>query len=98
MKPWHIVVVVVVIIVVFGSAKLPEFARSLGQSARILRKEVRDMQEEDSAVGRQNCCEHSDQRRVEQDCRNERHQQSSTHSCRCSHHDGETDPNDPHHL
>lgn len=36
---WHIVIVLAVIILLFGSTKLPALARSLGQSARILRTE-----------------------------------------------------------
>lgn len=36
---WHIVIAVAVIILLFGSTKLPAPARSLGQSARILRTE-----------------------------------------------------------
>lgn len=46
MKTSHIIVLVIVVIFLFGSAKLPELARSLGQSARILKKEVRDLQED----------------------------------------------------
>lgn len=46
MKPWHIVVVLIVIIVVFGAAKLPDIARSLGQSAKVLKKEMRELQDD----------------------------------------------------
>ena len=38
-SPWKILIVAVVIIVLFGSAKLPAAARSLGQSMRILKSE-----------------------------------------------------------
>jgi sec-independent protein translocase protein TatA len=42
-SPWKILIVAVVIIVLFGSKKLPGAARSLGQSMRILKKEVSDL-------------------------------------------------------
>ena len=46
MKPWHIIVVLIVIIVIFGAAKLPDIARSLGQSAKVLKKEMRELQDD----------------------------------------------------
>ena len=39
-SPWKILIVAIVIIVLFGSAKLPAAARSLGKSMRILKTEV----------------------------------------------------------
>ena len=60
-KPWHIIVLIVVLLIVFGSAKLPDIARSLGQSAKVMKKELRDLQEDDdpkqippSQAGQQN--------------------------------------------
>jgi sec-independent protein translocase protein TatA len=38
-----------VLIVLFGSKKLPHAARSLGQSMRILKKEVQGLHEDQSA-------------------------------------------------
>jgi sec-independent protein translocase protein TatA len=38
---WHAVIVVAVILLMFGATKLPALARSLGQSARILKEEVK---------------------------------------------------------
>lgn len=40
---WHLVILVIVIIAVFGWKRLPDAARSLGRSARILKSEVGDM-------------------------------------------------------
>ena len=45
-SPWKILIVAVVIIVLFGSKKLPYAARSLGQSMRILKKEVQGLHED----------------------------------------------------
>jgi sec-independent protein translocase protein TatA len=47
-SPWKILVVAVVLIVLFGSAKLPGAARSLGRSMRILKAEVHDLHGEDT--------------------------------------------------
>jgi sec-independent protein translocase protein TatA len=39
-SPWKVLIVAVVILVLFGSKKLPDAARSLGRSMRILKTEV----------------------------------------------------------
>ena len=49
-SPWKILIVAVVLIVLFGSKKLPHAARSLGQSMRILKKEVQGLHEDESTV------------------------------------------------
>lgn len=36
----HLIIIVVVVLLLFGAPKLPALARSLGQSMRILKKEV----------------------------------------------------------
>jgi sec-independent protein translocase protein TatA len=46
-SPWKILIVAVVILVLFGSAKLPGAARSLGKSMRILKAEVKDFHEDE---------------------------------------------------
>lgn len=38
---WHLVVILFIILLLFGAPKLPGLAKSLGQSMRILKKEVR---------------------------------------------------------
>jgi sec-independent protein translocase protein TatA len=48
-SPWKILIVAVVIIVLFGSKKLPHAARSLGQSMRILKREVQGLHEDETA-------------------------------------------------
>jgi sec-independent protein translocase protein TatA len=47
LKPWHIAVLVVVLILLFGAKRLPDAARSLGRSMRILKAETRSLQEDD---------------------------------------------------
>lgn len=46
LEPWHLLIVAIVIIVLFGSKKLPEAARGLGKSMRILKSEARAMKDE----------------------------------------------------
>ncbi|WP_285113759.1 twin-arginine translocase TatA/TatE family subunit [Leifsonia sp. fls2-241-R2A-40a] len=40
---WHLLIVLAVVLLIFGAAKLPALARALGQSARILRSEAKDL-------------------------------------------------------
>src|ERR1700760_4085363 len=46
-SPWKILIVAIVIIVLFGSAKLPAAARSLGRSMRILKAEVSNLHDDE---------------------------------------------------
>lgn len=39
---WHWLIIVVAFLVLFGAAKLPIFAKSLGESMRIFKKELRN--------------------------------------------------------
>ncbi len=41
LSAWHWVIVVGVFVLLFGARRLPDAARSLGRSARILRAELR---------------------------------------------------------
>jgi sec-independent protein translocase protein TatA len=43
----EIIIIVVVLVLLFGSRKLPELARSIGKSARELRKGLRESDDED---------------------------------------------------
>ncbi|MEW2131292.1 Sec-independent protein translocase subunit TatA [Streptomyces sp. NPDC005435] len=51
LEPWHLLVVAIVFIVLFGSRKLPDTARALGKSMRILKSEAKAMKTEDAAPG-----------------------------------------------
>ncbi|MFJ8019083.1 Sec-independent protein translocase subunit TatA [Streptomyces sp. NPDC096311] len=52
LEPWHLLIVAIVLIVLFGSKKLPDTARALGKSMRILKSETKAMKDEnpESAV------------------------------------------------
>ena len=41
-SPWHWLIVIAIAVLLFGARRLPDAARSLGRSARILRAELRD--------------------------------------------------------
>lgn len=43
---WHIVILIVLVVIIFGWKRLPDAARSLGRSARILKSEMDDMKNE----------------------------------------------------
>ena len=48
-EPWLIILIVVLVLLLFAAPKLPAFAKSLGQSMRIFRKEVKTMKDEKAA-------------------------------------------------
>ena len=39
---WHALIILAIVLLLFGAAKLPTLARSVGQSVKILRTEVAD--------------------------------------------------------
>lgn len=45
---WHIVILVVLVLLLFGAPKLPQLAKSMGQSMRIFKSEVKTMRDESS--------------------------------------------------
>jgi sec-independent protein translocase protein TatA len=50
LKPWHIIVFVVVLILLFGAKRLPDAARSLGRSLRIIKAETKGLVDDDDNV------------------------------------------------
>lgn len=52
LEGWHIVIIVVIAILLFGAPKLPGLARSVGQSLRIFKSEVRQLKEDDVPAGK----------------------------------------------
>lgn len=47
---WHMVILFAIILLLFGAPKLPGLARSVGQSLRILKTEVRTPDGNDSSA------------------------------------------------
>lgn len=50
LQGWHFLILLAVILLLFGAAKLPALARSMGQSARVFRGEMKAMKEDDAAT------------------------------------------------
>lgn len=50
---WEIVIVLVILVVVFGAAKLPAIASSLGKSMKIFKKEVTELRSDDKDTPRE---------------------------------------------
>jgi sec-independent protein translocase protein TatA len=47
--PWPIVIIIIVALLLFAAPKLPAMARSLGQSMRIIKSEVKEMKNDGKA-------------------------------------------------
>ena len=52
-SPWHLLIVAVVFVVLFGAKKLPDAARSLGQSLRIFKAETSGLRHDSRAEATQ---------------------------------------------
>lgn len=52
LKPWHIAVLVVVLILLFGAKRLPDAARSLGRSLRIIKAETKSLHDDGDLAGK----------------------------------------------
>ncbi|BDZ41954.1 hypothetical protein GCM10025865_12530 [Paraoerskovia sediminicola] len=50
LKPWHMLVLLVVVLLLFGAKRLPDLARSVGQSMKIFKSEVKDLREDADVV------------------------------------------------
>ena len=46
----EILIIAVVVVLLFGATKLPQMARSLGQSARVFKSEARGMKDDEAAA------------------------------------------------
>jgi sec-independent protein translocase protein TatA len=47
----HLLIILAVILLLFGAAKLPALAKSLGQSARVFKGEMKAMKDDDRPGG-----------------------------------------------
>jgi sec-independent protein translocase protein TatA len=47
LKPWHVIVLLVVVLLLFGAKRLPELAKSVGESLKIFKSEMKDLTEDD---------------------------------------------------
>ena len=49
-SPSHVLIILVVLVVLFGAARLPKAAKSMGEAMRIFKKESAKLHEEDSST------------------------------------------------
>lgn len=49
-RGWEWIIILAIILLLFGSKKLPEMARGLGRSARILKAETKGLRDDDAAA------------------------------------------------
>jgi sec-independent protein translocase protein TatA len=45
---WHMVIILAIVLLLFGAPKLPGLARSVGQSMRIFKSEVKTLKDDDA--------------------------------------------------
>ena len=61
LKPWHIAIFVVVLVLLFGAKRLPDAARSLGRSLRIIKAETKGLVDDNDDVAEKAEPQHSRQ-------------------------------------
>ena len=49
LEGWHFIIILVIVLLLWGAPKLPGLAKSLGQSMRIFRKEMKGLSEDTAA-------------------------------------------------
>lgn len=49
LSPWHWAILIVVLVLLFGAKKLPDAARSVGRSLKILKAETKGLREDDDS-------------------------------------------------
>ncbi|HEX4790702.1 MAG TPA: Sec-independent protein translocase subunit TatA [Actinospica sp.] len=48
LEPWHVIIILGLLVLLFGSRKLPDAARSVGQSLRIFKSEMKAAAKDDT--------------------------------------------------
>jgi sec-independent protein translocase protein TatA len=50
LQPWHVIVVVLIFLLLFGAKRLPDLARGVGRSMRIIKAETKGLMDDDLAA------------------------------------------------
>ncbi|KQY44034.1 Sec-independent protein translocase subunit TatA [Cellulomonas sp. Root137] len=45
---WHVIIVLLVVVLLFGAKRLPDLAKSVGQSMKIFKNEVKDLRNDET--------------------------------------------------
>ena len=48
LSAWHVIIVLLVVVLLFGAKRLPDLAKSVGQSMKIFKSEVQDLRDDDA--------------------------------------------------
>ncbi len=48
---WHLIIILAVVLLLFGAAKLPALAKSVGQSAKIFKNEMKGLNDDAKSDG-----------------------------------------------
>ena len=48
LSAWHVLIVLLVVVLLFGAKRLPDLAKSVGQSMKIFKHEVQDLKADDA--------------------------------------------------
>lgn len=48
LSPWHLLILVAVLVLLFGAKKLPDAARSVGRSLKILKAETKGLRDDET--------------------------------------------------
>ena len=48
--PVHVIILLAVVILIFGAKRLPDVAKSVGQSMKIFKNEIKDLNKDDAPV------------------------------------------------
>jgi sec-independent protein translocase protein TatA len=46
LEPWHLLIILLILVILFGGKRLPDAARGLGRSLRILKSEVNQLHDD----------------------------------------------------
>jgi sec-independent protein translocase protein TatA len=50
LAPWHFAILALLVVLLFGAKRLPDSARALGRSMRILKAETQDLRHDDATA------------------------------------------------
>lgn len=46
LQTWHVIVLILVVAILFGSKRLPDVAKSVGESLKIFKKELKELNDD----------------------------------------------------